>query len=237
MSEMKKSSTFLKLAGIAGILFVVYNILVFVIAGFTGHGASFWVSYAFMLVAFICVAVSALLLRSSTNQPKDWLFGYPVVKHCTVYIIAELIASVLFMALDKTGFPFAIGFAVQLIILALHLVFLISCFIAKETIDEVEQKVGRSTAFIDLLTVEIAMVADNIDDAAAKKAVKSLEEAVRFSDPISNEMLSVIEAEISGRVTDMRAYAEARDVENVLLECEAVGKLIKERNMKCKVLK
>ena len=40
---------------IFGIVFVVYNAVLFIIAGFEDHGPSFWISYVFMLVAFIAL--------------------------------------------------------------------------------------------------------------------------------------------------------------------------------------
>ena len=47
--------------GVTGIVFLLYNIIFFVLSANSVHGASHWVSYVFMLVAFIAVAVTSFL--------------------------------------------------------------------------------------------------------------------------------------------------------------------------------
>ena len=234
MTNNKKSSKFGMMALMAAIVFVTYNAVLFAVCGFSGHGAAFWISYAFMMVAFVTLAVSGLALKSRTVQPKDWLLGYPVLKHCGIYLILEFIASVIFIALDYIDCPWAIAFAVQMVLLAVHLVFIISCFMAKEMVENVEVKVNQKTSYISLLRVDVEMIAERSTDTEVKTAFGKLAEQLRYSDPMSNEALADLESRISNLVEQAKIVTDKSDLLRI---CNNVSLLITERNKKCKVLK
>lgn len=219
------------------IAFVVYNVVLFVLCGFTDHGGPFWISYAFMLVAFCSLTVSGYLLHKCDIQPKDWLFGYPVLRHCTIYIVLELFCSILFMVLDAVACPWGIAFAVQFVLLAVHLVFLISCFLAKETIDDVQTKVQDSTSYIRLLQADVEMVAEKATDVSVKEAFTKLAEQVRYSDPMRNADLLALEQQISQQVSNADSCLTLNDSDGALQCCNRATLLLIERNKKCKAMK
>ncbi len=138
MNNFKLTSKVKMIALILAIGFVTYNVVLFVICGFADHGASFWISYVFMLFAFAALTTTGYMLKRRTIQPKDWLLGYPVLKHSTIYIVVEFALSILFMALDSVHCPWWVAFASQMVALAIHAVFIISCFLAQETIIDVQ---------------------------------------------------------------------------------------------------
>ncbi len=234
MTDNKKNSKFGMMALIAAIVFVTYNVVLFAVCGFSDHGGAFWISYAFMMISFATLAVSGLVLKGRTVQPKDWLLGYPVLKHCGIYLILEFIASITFIALDYIDCPWAIAFAVQMVLLAVHLVFIISCFMAKEMIENVEAKVNQKTSYIRLLKVEAEMIAERATDNDVKNAFGKLAEQLRYSDPMSSEALSDLENRISNLVEQAKVVTEKSDLLRI---CNNISLLITERNKKCKVLK
>ena len=234
MTNNKKNAKFAMLGLIAAIVFVTYNVVLFAICGFRDHGGSFWISYAFMMVAFVTVAVSGLLLKGRTVQPKDWLLGYPVLRHCALYLVLEFVASILFVGLDYVNCPWAIALAVQVILLAVHLVFIVSCFMAKEMIENVEEKVQQKTATIKLLRVDVEMIAERATDAEVKAAYAKLAEQIRYSDPMSCEALADLESRITSLVEQAKTIA---DKDTQLRLCQSISLLVTERNKKCIVLK
>ena len=124
-----------------------------------------------------------------------------------------------------------------MILLAVHLVFAISCFLAKEMIEEVQEKIQTNTIEMKLLQAEVEMVVEKTSDLDIKNAFRKLAEQVRYSDPVSNEYLSEIEREILTYVTNANVYLETNDKENALGCCKRASLLLLERNKKCKVLK
>ncbi len=220
-----------------GIIFLTYHIALFAISGFSGHGAAFWISYVFMLLAFAVVGFSGYKLRYQEIQPKDWLLGYPVLWHCAVHMGAEFVCATVFMLLDRLNPPWGIVLAVQMILLAVHMVFVISCFVTKEIIDETQAKVSSSTMYMKMLQVDAETLAGRASTPETAKAFRLLAEEIRYSDHMSNEYLADIEENISQQVKAAGAFLDDNHPEEALACCRKAQQLLAERNQKCKLLK
>lgn len=224
------------LAAILAIAFVVYNIIFFILCGFTGHGATFWLSWAFMMIAFGSMATIGCILGRQGLFLRDWLFGYPIIKHSTIYLILEFLLSTVFVVFDKSV-PWGWAFAAQLLIFGVYLVFAISCFMAKETIKEVKTKVSDKTRFIKLLRTDAEMLVEKCDDPALKEQCRKFAESVRYSDPMSDEALFELEKELAYTVSQCDQAIVARDYIQAEQLCSKASLLLTERNRKCKALK
>lgn len=230
------SKKFNQFAAMGGIIFAMYNIIVFAIFGFADHAPAFWISYVFMLLTFCVVALSALKLGESGMALRDWLFGYPIVRHCAIYFVVELVFSLLFMVFEdevRWAFPFV----TQTLLLGVYSILLISCFISKTAIAEVHEKVEKKTRYIDLLQVEAQMLCAKCTDAALKIKCQKLAEAIRYSDPVSNEALSMLESQLNSTIN---SCSDAIDAGNIAVAdglCEQALLQLQERNLKCKALK
>lgn len=237
MDNINFSSKMTKIISMFAIVFVAYNVVLFVLCGFSGHGAAFWISYVFMVIAFADVAAIEYLLKGRSVLPKDWLLGYPILRHAAIYIIFEFILSATFIVGDYYKWKGTIAFAIQMISLAVHLVFVISCFLAKEMIEDVQEKVNISTTDMRLLQSEVEMIAEKTADTDVKNTFRNLAEQIRYSDPVSNEYLSALEREILTHVTNASVCVETNDREGALEGCKKASLLLIERNKKCKALK
>lgn len=221
-------------AGMLALAFVAYNLVLFIAAGFD-HYASFWISYGFMIVSFFTLAGAGFVLGSRGMLLRDWLFGYPLIKHTIIYIICEFVVSTIFILIDSDGWKFA--FVLQFLLLAIYLVFAVSCFLAKTTIEEVGEKVKQKTQYVRLLTAEVSSIAAKCTDTEVKAEITKLAEELRFSDPMSNEALADVEERLSAAVSECNSAVEAGDSENAKFFCTKAANLLTERNNKCKALK
>lgn len=224
------------LAVFLAIVFIAYNVVLFVLCGFSGHTGVFWVSWTFMILAFAAMTFAGVILGKRGMFLRDWLFGFPIVKHSTVYIIVEFIASTVFIILDKI-IPFGWAFAAQFIILSVYGVCAVSCFLAKETIDDVHNKISDKTRFLKLLRVDAEMLVEKCSNPELKEQLKTLSEAIRYSDPMSNEALFEMEKEITFTVSECGKSIETGDFEEAEELCKKAVLLLAERNKKCKALK
>lgn len=213
-----------------------YHVVLFSIAGFSGHGTAFWISYAFMVLGTVTVAFNCFRLEQSAIQPRDRVLGFPILKHCAVYLATELAVSVLFM-LRGAFCPNGIVLSVQLTLLVLHIVLVATCFQAKKTITELQDRTKRNTQMMLLLRADAEMLAEKTQDADAKKRAAALAEQLRYSDPVSNEALAVLEAQIGQTIAMATAYAEQGSAQEVVRCCEKAALLLQERNKKCALLK
>ena len=62
-------------------------------------------------------------------------------------------------------------------------------------------------------------------------------EAVRYSDPMSNEALAGVETQITLKVSELTDGVENSDIELVKKTVREIVILINDRNRKCKLLK
>lgn len=225
-----------KLAMMLGIGFIAYNVILFVLCGFAGHTAVFWISWVFMIVAFLAMTVSGVLLGKKGMFLRDWLFGFPIVKHSTFYIIVELIASTAFIIFEHS-IKLSWTFAVQFLFLCVYCICAISCFLSKQTIDEVENRVEDKTSFIKLLRADCVMLTNKCEDPKLKGQLKEFADEVRYSDPMSNEALFELEKDITLAVSECGSLLENNDLEKASEILSRTRLLLKERNEKCKALK
>ena len=96
---------------------------------------------------------------------------------------------------------------------------------------ELEEKVEKKVFYIKALQVDIEMLASTETDSDTKAALTKLAEKIRFSDPMSNEVLAELEAEITAQVKELKTAEDKAEIITVL------DSLITERNKKAKLLK
>lgn len=233
---MKLTNKGKMLAMILAIVFIAYNVILFVLCGVSGHTGVFWMSWIFMLLAFAAMTFAGVLLGKRGMFLRDWIFGFPIVKHSTVYIIVEFIASTIFIIFEKI-IPFGWSFAAQFLFLCIYGVCAVSCFLAKETIDDVHNRVSDKTRFLKLLRVDAEMLVEKCHDPELKKQLQALSEAIRYSDPMSNEALFELEKDITLTVSECGKSVENGDFDEVGELCKKANLLLSERNKKCKALK
>jgi len=215
---------------------VIYNMSLFLLAGFADHEASFWVSWVFMTIAFAATLGGLLILGSKAFFLRDWLFGYPFVKYSVLYLLLEFVVSILFMCLDGIS-AWQWAFVVQFLLLALYGIVFIACAIAKDTIKNVDLKISDKTRFIRLLKADAEMLEEKCGDATLKSRCREFAEAVRYSDPISSDALFALEKEITLTVTECDKAIVAADYAVASELCEKALLLLTERNKKTKALK
>lgn len=237
MGEFKLTSGVKKVALIWALCLVVYNTVLFAICGFEYHNTLFWISYVFMTIAFCTVAITLYLTKNRGIQLKDWLLGYPIYKHSAIYMIVELIFSIIFMALDETDCPGWVAFVAQFLALVIHIIFIVLCFGAQDTIVAVQTKVKDKTTFTKLLQVDAEMAAERANNQEVKAALSKLAEQIRYSDPMSNEYLFELEKQITLLVGDAAKCVETNDDNGALQYCEKASLMLTERNKKVKALK
>ena len=237
MEKTKNSSVAKNLIIIIGIFFGVYNAVLFTICGFADHKATFWISYIFMNISIISATICMIVLKNKKMEARDWLLGYPFYKHCTIYVVAELICSVVFMLLDSKKGPWEFALSVQLILLAVFAVMIISCFVAKEMIEEVRENVKVNTAYMKKLLLDVETIALNASDAEVKKAFDIFKDSVRYSDPVSSEELQEIETRLSAQIFEAKSCIAYGDNAGAIECCRKASILLDERNRLCKAYK
>lgn len=101
---MKKSTakkSWIMTAVIYAIIFAVFNLLVFVIAN--EKNGVFWMSYAFMCIAFI-VQIASMLLALRSLETETVFMGIPLASLSLYYFFAAIFVGAVFMFFQNAPF-------------------------------------------------------------------------------------------------------------------------------------
>lgn len=212
---------------VLGIAFVLFNVIAFAIP--TVKTSTFWVAYVFTAVAFISQIAIWKFAFKGADTLKSKFLGIPLISVGITYLIIQLIAFAVFMALPLTASWSAI--VVCALILGISAICLIGTETGREEINRVEEKVEKKVFYIKSLQVDIEMLANSETNTETKAALTKLAEKIRFSDPMSNEVLAELEAEITAKVKELKTAENKAEIITVL------DSLVTERKKKAKLLK
>ena len=215
---------------IAVVVLIAYNFAVFMIPCW--KGGTFWVSWAFTLVAF---AVSGFAFyQSLLKKPdaKSRFYGFPIAKIAFIYLVVQVAVGGISMALGNI-IPWWAATVADAIILALAVIGLIGAETVVEEIHTQDAKLKKDVSLMRALQSKISQIASQTDDAA----IKALAEEIRYSDPVSNDAIADAEADLAAAVDELQSAYVDGDSETVAKLCRKASALLAERNRLCKLNK
>ena len=222
---MKKNRT--KGYAILGILFALVSLIVFVVP--TAKTAAFWIAYAFTAAAFAAQIGIWKAALGKEDELKSKFLGFPILHIGIVYAALQLITLAVFMFAPTL--PAWSAIVISAAVAGISAVCMISADAGRREIGRVEAKVWEKVFQIRELQADVEQLAGNEADAETKAALSQLAEKLRFSDPVSHEQLTDLEAQITEKVSALKA---ADNKGEILAE---IHSLLDERNRKTKILK
>ena len=219
---------------IAIIALIVYNAVVFLL--FDVKGEAYWSAYLFTIVAIIAQIAVPLLALQRRGELRDAFLGLPVFTVGILYLLIQVILGLLIMVIRPFPLPWAI--VIQLLLLAAYAVLVISALLVKGHVEAVERRNSQRTVFMKIFRSDVEILAGKVTDPQVKKAVEHLAEQARYADPTSNEALGSIEHQISDQFFVLQGMIEeGKDAEVVIQAVRSLESLVKERSIRCKLLK
>lgn len=234
---MKKNFKFYAL--IWAILLAVWCAVVFlvrpIIPGYViNYDARFWIAFVFIVAAFIGNLACAYFAFKAENL-KKMFYNLPLIAVSWSALIAMLVIGCILMLIPNC--PAWIAAIVCIIVLAFNAIAVIKAVWAADTVNKVDEKVKAQTSYIKNLTVDAESILARAKSEPVKAECKKVFEAVRYSDPMSNEALSVIEAKITVKMDELASAVGADDAEKAKEIADEIVILVGDRNKKCKALK
>lgn len=232
---MKKSTakkSYVMMAVIYAIIFAVFNLLVFVIVN--EKNSVFWMSYAFMCLAFI-VQIVSMLLALRTLETEAVFMGIPLASLSFYYFFAAIFVGAVFMFFQNA--PFKLAMVLQILILAIYVVVAILALMSRNVVQDVNDNLEESVEAIRTLTIDVEVFIPQVRDPALKKALKKVSETIRYSDPMSNEAVVGIEGQIMQAVNELRINIENSRNAEAIQTCKDIEVLFLQRNSLLKATK
>lgn len=219
------------------VLLALFSVIAFVSVGWAGqekYTASFWIGYVLISVAFAGQLLCAYLALKEDNAQKVF-YRVSLIRTSYTGLIVTFVVGGLCMLISPL--PYWVGAIVCAIVLAVNVVAVLKASAAANEVECIDSKVKQQTFFIKSLTVDAESLLARAKSEEARAACKKVYEAVRYSDPMGNEMLAAVEYQITIKFAALfDAVTEGRD-EAIAAAAQEVLVLVSDRNKKCKLLK
>lgn len=222
-----------------GIILLVVVLAVFSLIAFMlpfAHTAAFWIGYGCGVFAILFQCYIGHSSRAANGDAKSRFYGFPIARLGIYYLVAQLIASIVEMAVASLipAWP-------AILVNALLLAFVVIGCITVETMrDEIEQqdvKLKNSVSKMrELQSLASAMVGQ-CNDPAMKTTLQKLADELRFSDPVSSAATAGLEEDMRSQLADMQQAILEGDTAGAAALCTKLMGNLTERNRICSVNK
>ena len=192
------------------------------------RGTGFWLSYVCGIVA---IALQAYSWTKAFDGPeaKSKFYGFPVARVTTIYMIIQLIVSLVCMALGEK-IPVAAAVIADAVLLGVALIGMIAAETARDEVVRQEVVKAASIGTMKALQAKAAAIAGACADPELKKALGSLAEDFHYSDPVSSEATQKLEMKLEVLLDELGENAS----QELISRTKAV---LAERNQLCRMNK
>lgn len=219
------------------VLLALFNVIAFVSVGWAGqekYTSSFWIGYVFITVTFIGQLICSYMAFKADNA-KKLFYNISLIRTSYIGLIVSFIVGGLCMLISPL--PYWVGVIVCAIVLVANVLSVVKATAAIDEIERVDTKVKIQTFFIKSLTVDAETLMAKAKSDSVKAECKKVYEAIRYSDPMSNDALSSVESQITVKFAALSEAVERDESDTVTKEANEVVILVGERNKKCRLLK
>ena len=133
--------------------------------------------------------------------------------------------------------PYWVGIILCAIVLGFNVIAVVKATAAIDIVSGIDKKMKESTLFIKSLTVDAENLISRAKSENIKAECKKVYEAVRYSDPMSNDAFASVESDITIKFSKLSEAVISEDSETVVTLADEIIILLGDRNRKCKLLK
>lgn len=216
-----------------GVLFALYNVLVFTFAN--NFTTVFWFAYGFTFLAFILQVIGFFVSYGRKTTPNNTFLGIPITLIGLVYLCVQVIVGSIFMIFADMSLK--LTNVIQIIILAVYIVACSAALFAKNAVSDIHDTTKEKLLFIKLLENDVIALQERATEPALITRLERLAELIKYSDPMSHPSLALIEQKITNKIDQLTEKAQDSKMAEVDDLCNQIELLMADRNRKCKILK
>ena len=196
--------------------------------------AVFWLSFVFAVLA-IAVQLYAMP-KAMEGDARSKFYGFPILRVCFIYLVAQLVLSLVFMVTAK-WVPAWIPVVLYVLILCAALIGFVTADSVKDEIEKQDVQIKAKVTVMRTLQSKVSTMAAQCESEAAKKAVSAFAEEIRFSDPVSKDAIADAENELSACIDNLQQAIVDGNEADILTMCRKASVALAERNRLCKLNK
>lgn len=200
------------------------------------HNSVFWLSYIFGCISILTAMVCVNFAYRNAGTLKSKFYNFPVIYVCGMYIVCQIVLSIIFMALAEKAYSW-IGIIIFTVILGFVIIVCFSVSEAVPAIESIDVKSKQNIQFMKTIGAEIKSIRISCEESAVKSELAKLEELIRYSDPVSNPSLFDIENQIGELCKKLEGEVENKNEKQSLAIIMQLKKSVEKRNILNKAAK
>lgn len=219
------------------ILLILFNLIVFLFGGWTDpreYTPSFWVGYGFITCCFVGHLVCGIIAFQTKNLQKMF-YRLPLFSVSWRGLIVSFFIGGICMLFS--WLPYWIGMIGCAMTLVITAIAVIKASMAASIVSDIDDKIKMQTFFVKSLAADAENLMLRAQNDDIRRECKKVYEAVRYSDPMSHEMLASLESQITIRFSNLANAVHLNDGGSVKACAREIIILVDERNKKCRLLK
>ena len=219
---------------ILAIVLAVFSLIAFAVP--FAHTTLFWVAYGFGVFAILFQLYIFKTSFAGNGDAKSRFYGFPIARLGIYYLIAQLILSVIELAL--TGLiPAWPAVIMNVLVLAFVLIGCITAETMRDEIVQQDQKLKKNVSTMRELQSLATSMVGQCSDEEMKSIVKKIADELRFSDPVSSDATAELEEDMRNQLADIQQAIVEGDADGAKTLCQKLLSNLTERNRICSVNK
>lgn len=229
---MKKNVARLALTVV--LLLGVLNLIAFVVP--FARTPVFWLAYAFTSAAIVAQLPLSLYAFSRKGGARNSLYGFPIARLATLYLLAQSIIGLLNMALGA-WIPFWVALVIEVVMLVLAVIGCMATTAIRDEIQRQDVALQRDVSVMRELQSRTGALVGQAQGSNVQELLRKLADDFRFSDPVSSAVTASLESDLRANMDDLERALNDGDADGVLELCRRTTSLLAERNRLCKLNK
>lgn len=223
---------------IVAILAVMITVLVFVIPFEKKSYATFIMSYVGILISLAAQGYVAYLVFKKSSTLKSKIYGIPVIRVAVMYLIMQLVASIVIIAINAFFYvPVFVPVVFFVVLGGFAAIGILITSAVKDFIESVEKEEKQRTAFINNFKIEVESLNGKASDEALNKDIYKFSEKVKYSDPMSAPELVDVENELNTKYLSLKDNLANNNLDEAKKDLAELNDLMDKRNKLCKLNK
>ena len=226
MTGFYKKSTF-----VIAIIFVIFNVIVY--AAPFKLNAVFIISYIFGTLSILCQIYIFKRAFSHGTSILSKFYGFPIVKIGFIYMITQMCVSIAMMTLSSF-MPLWIALIVDVILAGIFIIGMIAADTVRDEVCRQEEYHKTNVELMMNIKAISASICKQCENKSFYKEIKKLDDLIKYSDPVSNDMSVNLENELLQLVKDLSEKVNTNELSNIAELCNKANVLLIRRNEVCK---
>ena len=218
---------------ILAILLAVFCVIIFAVP--FARTAAFWLGFGFGVFALL-FQLYIFKTADANGDARSRFYGFPIVRVGVYYLVAQLVISIIEMALAKV-LPTWVPLIINIILAAAAVIGCITVETMRDEIVQQDVKLKKNVSNMRELQSLSAALVSQCADETLKMTLQKLADEFRYSDPVSSEKTEDLEADMRAQLGDIQQALVDGDTDGAKRLCGKLTGTLAERNRVCSISK